>query len=274
MLSFLLSACFGKYFMSDKEIEAYYKSHQPKPQFLSYDTLETSIHFAFANPTNDSLPLLILIHGAPGAWYGYIEFLEDSFLLRNFRIISVDRPGYGKSNKKRPITSIEEQAKLLKPLVKLAKGKPCFVLGRSYGAPIAACMAYDNPTAINGLFLIAPAADPKLEKFWWFSKPVYYPPLRWIFPKVIRTASDEKFAHQKELNKILPIWSSINQNAVIAQGGKDFIIYRQNGNFVDSLMTCSSHCYYFLPQNGHLITKENPQFVKEKLIELLKLSSN
>jgi len=102
---------------------------------------------------------------------------------------------------------------------------------------------------------------------------VYYPPLRWLFPKAIRTASDEKFAHQKELKKMLPIWSTINQNAIIAQGGKDFIIYRENGNFVDSLMICSSHCYYFLPQNGHPITKENPEFVREKLIELLKLST-
>jgi hypothetical protein len=107
--------------MTDKEIETYYTTHKPKPQFFSYDTLGQKIFYAFANAKADSLPLLILTHGAPGAWYGYLEYLEDSFLLKHFRIISVDRPGYGKSSKKSPVVSIEEQAKLLSPLLSLSK---------------------------------------------------------------------------------------------------------------------------------------------------------
>jgi hypothetical protein len=273
LLSVFLSACFGKFFMTDKEIETYYTTHTPKPQFFSYDTLGQKIFYAFANAKADSLPLLILTHGAPGAWYGYLEYLEDSFLLKHFRIISVDRPGYGKSNKKSPVVSIEEQAKLLSPLLSLSKNKKCYILGRSYGAPIAAIMAYNNPKKVDGIFLVSPAVDPNLEKFWWFSKPIYYPPLRWLFPKAIRTASDEKFAHQKELKKIATYWGNIEQPSIIAQGGKDFIIYPKNANYIDSLMICSDHCYYFLPQNGHLITKENPEFIKEKLFELINLST-
>jgi len=74
---------------------------------------------------------------------------------------------------------------------------------------------------------------PLKEKFWWFSKPIYYPPIRWLFPKPLRYASDEKFAHKNELIKLLPQWQSVTQPATILQGADDFIIYPSNGNFTD-----------------------------------------
>jgi pimeloyl-ACP methyl ester carboxylesterase len=45
-------------------------------------------------------------------------------------------------------------------------------VGRSYGAAIAAKLAMDYPDLVKKLFLISPACAPKLEKYWWFSKPV------------------------------------------------------------------------------------------------------
>ena len=68
--------------MSQKELNAYYKTHQPKPTFYQYDTLGHAVFYAHAGQKD--LPLLLFIHGAPGRWYGYINYLSDSSLLQNF----------------------------------------------------------------------------------------------------------------------------------------------------------------------------------------------
>ncbi len=265
----IFSGCFRKYTMSPKEINKYYLSHQPKPNFYSYDTLGRHVFYAFANEQRTDLPLLIMIHGAPGAWYGYIRYLEDTFLLNRFRIISVDRIGYNNSLKSGVETSIENQAIGLLPLLKLRGKEKCYIAGRSYGAPIAARISLLEPKNVDGLLLISCACDPNQEKFWWFSKPIYYPPLRWLFPKMIKHASDEKFEHKKELLKMLPNWKRIAQPSIILQGAKDFIIYPTNGNFVDSMLVNSPHKYLLLPDNGHLISNENPEVIRMSLKDLI-----
>ena len=39
--------------MTDKEIETYYTTHTPKPQFFSYDTLGQKIFYAFDKFKNE-----------------------------------------------------------------------------------------------------------------------------------------------------------------------------------------------------------------------------
>jgi hypothetical protein len=54
------------------------------------------------------------------------------------------------------------------------------------------------------------------------------------------------------------------------QGGKDFIIYPENGKFTDSVLVYSPHQYIYLPKNGHLISNEQPALIKNCLYDLLK----
>jgi pimeloyl-ACP methyl ester carboxylesterase len=254
--------------MNKKELKAYYKVHQPEPNYHQYDTLGHSVFYAHVG--NENLPLLIFIHGAPGRWYGYINYLSDSLLLQNFQMVSVDRAGYGNSAKGGPVTSIAQQAALLQPIIDKYSKVPIIIIGRSYGGPIASYMAAINKIKVKGLMLISNAADPKLEKFWWFSKPVQSKFGKLLFRKPIDVSSDEKFAHQKELENMEPLWREIIQPTVILQGGNDFIIYPQNGRYTDSVLVNAPHKYIFLPEVGHLISNERPDIVKDNLFELNK----
>jgi pimeloyl-ACP methyl ester carboxylesterase len=254
--------------MSNKELKTYYTTHQPEPTYHQFDTLGRSIFYAHTGKSN--LPLIIFLHGAPGRWYGYINYLNDSLLLKNFQMISVDRPGYGNSSKGGAVTSIASQAILLQPIINKYKHVPIIVVGRSYGGPIASYIAAVNKKKIKALLLISNAADPKLEKFWWFSKPVQSKVGKLLFKQAIDVSSDEKFAHQQELEKMKPFWQEITQPSIILQGGKDFIIYPENGKFTDSVLVYSPHQYIYLPKNGHLISNEQPALIKNCLYDLLK----
>eukprot|EP01136_Pigoraptor_vietnamica_P014203 Opistho-1_new@56133 len=100
--------------MNDKAVDKYYIEHPPKPQF-SYLNFAGKKYF-YASAGDSTKPMLFLIHGAPGAWFGYKEFLSDSLLLKKYQIVVPDRAGYNKSGK--TVTSIEEQAKILYEIIK------------------------------------------------------------------------------------------------------------------------------------------------------------
>ena len=250
--------------MSDKKINEYYAQKPPMPIFSYSDTLNRKIFYAQTIPSNK--PLLLLIHGAPGAWFGYKEFLNDSLLLGKYQIIVPDRAGYNKSGEKE--LSIAQQAILLRPLISGKKYSRIVVLGRSYGAAIATRLTIDNPNLVSKLVLIAPACDPEKEKFWWFSKPVNTKLVRFFLPKYANRASDEKFTHQAELKKLLPDWQKIKCPVTILQGGKDWIIDPANGHFVDSVLINAPKRFIYLPENGHLITSERYGLIREILLEL------
>lgn len=257
------SSCLQSFKMSNKNISDYYVNFPPKPSFAFSDSSKNKIHYAYS--ADSTKPILLLIHGAPGAWFGYKEFFNDSLLLTKYQILAPDRAGYNKSGEKE--TSIERQAVLLKCLLKLNNHQKVSVLGRSYGAAIAIKLAVENPDFIENLLLIAPACDPAKEKFWWFSKPVNTKFVRFFLPSFANRASDEKFAHREELKKILPDWQRIKCPVTILQGGKDWIIEPENGGFVDSALVNSPRRFIFLPDNGHLLTAERYDLIRKILLE-------
>jgi pimeloyl-ACP methyl ester carboxylesterase len=248
--------------MSDKNIMDYYADSRSKPFFAFSDTSKNKIHYAYSADTTK--PILLLIHGAPGAWFGYKEFFNDSLLLSRYQIVAPDRAGYNKSGHK--VISIEEQAVLLKCLLKLHNRQKVSLFGRSYGAAIAAKLAAENPELVENLLLISPACDPKKEKFWWFSKLVNSKFVRFFLPVYANRASDEKFMHSAELEKLLPDWQKIKCPVTILQGGKDWIIDIANGHFVDSALVNAPRSFIFLPQNGHLLTEERYDLIRDILM--------
>lgn len=249
--------------MNDEAVDKYYSQHPPKPTF-SYFNYEGNKYF-YASSGDTTKPMLFLIHGAPGAWSGYKEFLADSLLLEKYQIVVPDRAGYNNSGHK--VASIEEQAKIFYQIIKIKKPSGVVLLGRSYGAGVAARMAAEYPAFIKALILVSPACDPSVEKFWWFSKPINSKFARLFLPQYINAASDEKFSHVTELKKLLPFWRKITCPVTILQGGKDWIIETTNGQFVANSLENAPHRLIYLPENGHLITTERYELVKSILLE-------
>jgi pimeloyl-ACP methyl ester carboxylesterase len=259
---FLNLSCKNAFVLSEKSIKHFYQNHPPLPNFEYLDTLERKVFFA--ENGEKSKPLLLMIHGAPGAWFGYKEFLSDSALLKKYRIISFDRLGYNKSSKN--TESIDFQTLIYSSFLKKSIDK-VVIIGRSYGAPIAAKLAMDYPEKISRLILVAPACDPTQEKFWWFSNFANTNFSRFFLPKYANQASTEKFRHVEDLKKIEIGWRKITCPVTILQGGTDWIINPENGNYVDSMLKNAPRRFIFLPNNRHLLTLERPDLIKEILLE-------
>ncbi len=87
--------------MSDKKISEYFATKAVKPTFGVVQVEKRFIHYAAIGA--DTLPTVLFIHGSPGSWDAFIGFFADSTLYTRARLISVDRPGFGKSGKGKPV---------------------------------------------------------------------------------------------------------------------------------------------------------------------------
>lgn len=268
-----LSGCFGRFVMTEKELHEFYKD-KPKPNYFTIKNDSVALFCATAG--SDTLPPLLIIHGAPGAWYGSRNFLLDSVLIHNFHVIAVDRPGYGKStfkNRLKPVTSIETQAIACREALSLNKSnKTAVVMGSSYGAPIAANMAILFPNDFHQVLMLAGAIDPDNEKFWWWSGLIKHGPIKWMLPKFLRTSTDEKNTHVRELRKLQPKWNQLQVPITIVQGGADEIVKPINFEFAKKELKDKPASFIFLPEAGHLIRFQYPDLVKSLLLESLKMN--
>lgn len=264
----LLSSCFSSYIISAKQVRKHYASKEVKPsaRIIENDTLTLSV----ASVGADTLPMLLLIHGAPGSLWGYMNLLDDADLQKQFHIVSVDRVGYGKSRLKRRkfVTSIEQQAKALLPVFALNKSdQKVVVLGRSYGAPIAAKLVSLIPQEVKELIMVSPVIDPEKEKFYWFSKWGRNSFVQLFLPGEFNTATAEKYSHAEELRKLLPVWQSLDVRTTVIQGGNDWIADPTNIDFAKRHIRSKKAQYIFLFNAGHMITHTHSDMIKEMLLK-------
>jgi pimeloyl-ACP methyl ester carboxylesterase len=259
------TGCFSRFVMTQKELRTHYRENPPAPSFFVLQNDSVKLFCATAGA--DTLPPLLLIHGAPGAWYGSRGMLADTQLQKQFQLIAVDRLGYNQStlnHKRKAVVSIVTQAIAIHEALKLNRsGQKATVIGSSYGAPIAAQLTLLYPNSFDHLVMLAGALDPDKEKFWWFSRPVRHGPLRWMLPRFINHATDEKFAHVRELKKLLPQWANITVPVTVVQGGKDDIVHPANFDFAKKQLQGKLANFIFLPEASHLIRWQYPDLVKQ-----------
>lgn len=266
----LFSKCFilNKYILTDKELEEHYKNKSVKPTYKFLNFLGRKLHYAVISKS-DTLPLLLFVHGAPGAWYGTIRFMDDSVLQNNFKMISLDRLGYGKSNYGKAELSTALQAITLREIIEKenTSRKKVILFGRSYGAPIAALYAINHPQMVEELYMISPVIDPDKEKFYWFSPIGKWKIVQWMLPNVLNVATEEKYAHEKEMYTLLPKWKKLYVPTTVVTGGKDWIADTANFIFAKThLINCDTALIH-LKDAGHLITYEKPDLIKELLLK-------
>ncbi|UZR93862.1 alpha/beta fold hydrolase [Chondrinema litorale] len=247
-------------------------SQEFTPEFDTIHVMDRSIYYMCIGDTTK--PLVFFVHGAPGSYDNFMGFLKDSTLLQHARMLSVDRPGYGNSGKKESETSIEKQAKMLLEILKANdKGRGVVLVGHSYGGPIIARMAMEvadnEPDLIDALVLAAPAIDPEHEKIFFVSRKVPWAIVKWITPRFLKRANDEKMTHVEELKKMLPLWEKITIPVTYIHGEKDGLVPFENTAFAKRVLVNAPVDYVTKEKMGHLIPWKNPELMKDAILKHL-----
>jgi len=264
---FLVSCHFPVHILSDQQIARHYahRASKPKLKYIKYRNFQ--VHYAVVG--DSTKPLLMIIHGSPGAWYSSMKLLDDSGLQKNFRLISVDRLGYGKSEYGVSEPSIQDHVRYIEKIVKeYNKDGKIYLLGSSYGAPIAASFAMQHPNLVQELYLISPVIDPSKEKMFWFSYVAKLALISMIIPEYLNVATDEKFAHRQQLKAIEPHWGEITCKTYVLMGEKDHLASLGNLEFAKKqLINAKDPEFYLLPNTTHAIIYQRTNLLVSLLLK-------
>ena len=204
---------------SDAKAQRVFKSkHVP---LSIYDTVIDNRHIHYAVAGDQRLPALIFIHGSPGSWFHYYRFMCDADLLKKYRIISIDRPGFGHSDYGDAM-HLQDQCKLLlSVLTRLKNNKPMILCGHSLGGPVVAKLAADAPGLINKLVIIAGSLDPALEEKETWRQVVNKKPMYWFMPGVFQTSNTELLYLKDDLKPLANDLGRITCPVLFIHGDKD-----------------------------------------------------
>jgi pimeloyl-ACP methyl ester carboxylesterase len=220
---------------SDKKAYSVFKAKEVPLEM--HDTIINNSHLHYAVCGVDTLPTLVFVHGSPGTWMHYMKFMWDSAMRKKFRIVAIDRPGFGYSSFGKAMHLQEQSNMILPVLQKLKTNKPMFLVGHSMGGPVAVKMAADNPTLIKTLVIVAGAIDINQESKETWRKIMNVRPLYWCLPGAFGPSNTELLYLKKDLVALQKDFAKITCHVLFVHGDKDTWVPIENIAYGKKMMT-------------------------------------
>lgn len=143
------------------------------------------------------------------------------------------------------------------------------VVGSSYGGSVSARLAMNNPDRVNHVVFVSSALGPGLERTYPISYFADSPLIHWGVPPLLRLANDEKLAHRKALEAILPDWPKIRSNITMLHGQQDDLVYPTNVSFAQQHLVNARVKQFLLPENRHDIVFNKRQYMTDIILDIL-----
>ena len=251
-----------------KQAKELRESGQTDFEFHTYDFEGRPIHYTHVG--NDSLPLVVLVHGSPGSSSMFMDYLKDSKLTEKAQLISVDRPGFGYSGFGKTERSLEKQAMAFEEILRRHGAEKTILVGHSFGGPVIARLAAEFPDLVQGLVMVAGSIDPELEPREWWRKPADFFLIRWLTPPALKVCNQEILPLYVELEKMLPLWEKITCPVTVFHGEKDNLVPKENADFAQKMLINSDSVKIEMIEGGnHFILWSLQDLIVEEIIRLL-----
>lgn len=272
LLGFVLVNARMSFRSSDEKTEQYFRKRGIEARIGRIPFGGGELRYVETGASADSLPIVLFVHGAPGSGNNFYAFLADSLLRRRARLITIDRPGYGYSNYGQSEPSFATQVAALRAVLNLYPAQKAVLVGHSYGGPVIAQAALDDPGAITALLLLAPVMDPDSEPVPWYAGFARWRATRWLLSKAWQVSGDEKFAHVEELRRLQPRWQELAVPVAHLHGESDFLAPPQENMAFSRRHIPEAHLKIVaLPNTNHFIPWTDFERVREELLALLGL---
>ena len=219
---------------------------------------------------------ILFIHGSPGSFDAWSEFLVNKDLQQRFHLLAVDRPGYGSSGKGQTERSLKNQSDAIFAALQFNKsGLKPIIIGHSFGGAVVARMMIDEPDKIGGAIFVAASVDPHYETTKWYQYVGDWKIFSWAVPDFLRVCNEEIMALNAELENLIPLWKNTKTPTVIIQGDQDDLVAPQNEAFlqkqIDSKYIVKST---MVPGLNHFVPWNRPDLILEGIELLDKAAAN
>jgi pimeloyl-ACP methyl ester carboxylesterase len=113
---------------------------------------------------------VVLIHGASCNLMALTLPLAEPLLAAGFRVIAIDRPGHGWSER---------------PGGRADASPEAVIVAHSFAGAVATTLAMDHPVQVKGLVLLSPVTHPWPGGIAWYYTPGSMPVIGWIFARLL-----------------------------------------------------------------------------------------
>ena len=226
-------------------------------------------HMHYAKTGSDTLPTIVFVHGSPGSWSAFADYMKDKDLLSKYRLISVDRPGFGNSDFGKAVP-LHEQSALISPLFSEWKnGKAIYLAGHSLGGPMIIQLYADNPGLIKGLVLLAASVDPAEEKKETWRSMLDGNVLQYLIPGAFRPSNKELLYFKKDIYDLQKKIELVTCKVYIIHGTKDTFVPPGNAAYAaKKLINAAAVETIMLPEANHFIPWNRYNEIKTVLMKL------
>lgn len=225
------------------------------------------IHWVCEKGDLDS-PLLLFVHGSPGAYDNFLPYFQDSLLYRSFRLASFDRPGYGDMLNSRVEPSLSQQAELLAKLITHSNAVEVILIGHSYGCSVIAELTSLYPLLADRVVMIAPPVDPAFEKGLFLRKIGNLPPFRWLMPGPFRVSNRELTSLKAGLVDLAPRIQEIRTPTLVFQGSEDRLVPAGNADYMKRKYKDGIVQVHMLEGRNHFILWSETELISKSLRNL------
>ena len=205
------------------------------------------MHYVETGRSDEEAPLIMFVHGSPGSWSAFRDYLKDPELRAAARLVAVDRPGFGQSNPGQAEPSLQRQVELLAPAL-LVPSTRRILVGHSLGGPVSVRMAMDYPEQVQGLVIVAGSVDPAQERVQWYHELASYRLVRWM----------------------LPLWPRVRAATLLVHGVEDGLVPYANVDFALSRLTNANARALRVDEGDHFILWSKEQLVRNGVLALLR----
>ena len=252
---------------SDKETTTYFDSKKIAYANKTLQIGEHQLHYLeTGNPEN---PTLLFVHGSPGSWDAFRQYLTDNLLLSKYRMIAIDRPGFGYSDFG-DAENLYVQTEIIESFIdKINNQKPISLVGHSLGGPVVVEIAAEKPEQFKHIVVLAGSVDPNAETPEVWRSVIKTKPLRYLIPGALRTSNDELWLLKSDLFKLRPKLKNIRCDVTIIHGTKDPLVPYSNVAFMKKAFVNAKSIDVIPIENAnHFIPWEHFDLIRDVLYNL------
>lgn len=247
------------------------KEFQQKGIAVSFSSIKENnktIHYVKVG--NDTFPTLFFVHGSPGSWTAYKKYMMDEELLKYFRIISIDRPGFGYSNFKHALHLYEQTPIIYRVVNKEQNKKQMHLVGHSIGGPVIVKMAQEHPFDYTSLTVLAGSISPLHEPKEHWRKLAAHFPFKYFLPGAFRPSNKEIVAFKHDLYNLDTNYIVLKMPVMFIHGDKDPRVTVKNVNYGLNKLSFNPNAQsIIIPGANHFIPWQHYAEIKNHLLTLV-----
>ncbi len=224
-----------------------------------------TVHYAQTGA--DSLPTIYFVHGTPGSWTAFEPYLRDSLLRSRFRLISIDRPGFGYSEYGNAYP-LAIQSKIMGPvLMNTRNGRPAVLVGHSLGGPMILQLALDYPSLADKLVIISGSIDPAAEKPEKWRPILFKTFLNYFVPGSMRQSNIELWYLKKDLADQASLLKNVHCPVLFIHGRQDTWVPPVNVEYGMKMLTGAARIDTLWLEGNHFIPWTRFREVRDELLK-------